>query len=259
MTARAVTFQCNACRALVSATSVALDVDRERAGLLCAACGAGSWLPIAGAGAARAVAPIDAEDPVRAEPAAPPGEGATALVPAGRGGAALVSTALVPTPIVSTAGAAGAGLTGSLSAAQREAIGQRLRALPAPADGQRDLADGFERLLERWADDAEHKQLLRRASLQEELAFAGQRYRAVLDAIPNEPRAKKAQSDILGLAMAAMGQTRDLGSPGEPPKKRLALAAAFAFLMVALAAVLFLSSRLLRGVGGEAMIEERQD
>lgn len=189
MPARSIVFQCGACRSLVSVQTAVPDKLKDRAGLSCDICGGVTWLPFAAAGSARVVdvaAPgADADAPLRLA-------ASTALAP-------MTATALA---------------TSSFSDDQRERIGERLQKLGAAGPGQEDLSTSFERLLGHWQSDAEHKLFLQKASLVGELAFAGQRYRAILDVVVDDPQAKKAQNDLLGLAMASLSREKDLGASG---------------------------------------------
>ncbi len=72
-----------------------------------------------------------------------------------------------------------------------------------PAGGE-SIAVGFDRLLTRWDDAAEHKKLIKAATASGELAQLGQRYRVVLEARPGDARATDAQQKIIGAAMATM-------------------------------------------------------
>jgi hypothetical protein len=87
---------------------------------------------------------------------------------------------------------------------QRGRVRERLRALADAGTAQQELSAVFERLLAQWHNDAAHKQFLQRASMHNELAFAGQHYRAILGEIPNDAVAKKAQGELIALAMASM-------------------------------------------------------
>jgi hypothetical protein len=192
-------FQCPSCRALVGA--VAAELQAGRAGLRCEACGAVAWLPdSARTGEARVV---DVEPAARA---AAPRE----LPPS--------SVALV---VASPATPVSSGATGAFSADALARLRERLASMPPPSDPQRDLAAAFERLLGTWEGEAGHKELLKRASGKGELAFIGQRYRAVLDVVPNDAAARRAQGEILTLAMGALSATRDLGAIANDPATRV--------------------------------------
>ena len=83
-----------------------------------------------------------------------------------------------------------------------------------PLPSQIELRATFDRLLSSpsWTNDAEHEQLLKSATVRGELPFAGGCYRAVLDVVRDEPRARAAQHRLLALAVATMSQHKDLGS-----------------------------------------------
>lgn len=185
-------FQCPTCRALVGASQV--QVQPGRAGLACAACGATAWLPDAAHGSARVV---DVEPTVA--PAPPPGlpSPSTAMV---------LAPPTAPAPMTTSTAAS------TLDADVRARVRRQLTELPPQNDAQHELAAAFDTLLDAWPGEPAHKALLKRASGAGELAFVGQRYRAVLEAAPGEPAARRAQEEVLTLAMAAMAATRDLGA-----------------------------------------------
>jgi hypothetical protein len=199
---RGVIYQCAACRFLVSARDVVVDAANERAALACDACGARTWLPFAGSAGAHVV-------DVQAGPSTSSSTSAALSLPV----SAASSTAIVPaSAVVNVANVANVAPTWSEE--QRTRIGARLEKLQASGDAQGELATTFNKLLTTWGSEAEHKNFLKKASLVGELAFAGQRYRAILDEAPGDERAKKAQSDILALAMASMSRDKDFGGAG---------------------------------------------
>lgn len=290
-------FQCTACRSLVGAERAVLDVERERAGLVCDVCGAASWLPVGERGQADVVdvEPSPARGSVRAlssSPAIPVDGGAvsqeggqpalsqTAEVPLpalappqpDSSGTSSVSGASTASPVDSSAPAplASAPAPSSMSESvpvratqgvpagpRRERIVARLAAAAGASDAQRDLAQLFLRLLDSWESEAEHKQFLKKASTLNELAFAGGRYRIVLDELPGDLRAKTAQNDILSFAMSALTRERDLGrvtkqSSGSGMVTGLIVA-------VILGALLIFLPDLLRGLRQAATIETPPD
>lgn len=190
---RGVIYQCASCRSLVSARDVTVDTAHERAALSCDACGARTWLPFAGSATSGAhVVDVTAGPSAStASPLALPTVTSTALVPSGAAAAASM-----------------------WSDEQRTRIATRIDKLAPQGDMQGELAASFTALLTSWNSEAEHKNFLKKASLAGELAFAGQRYRAVLEEAPSDERAKKAQNDILALAVASMSREKDLGSAG---------------------------------------------
>lgn len=215
--ARGVIYQCAACRSLVSARDVVLDASNERAALACDACGARTWLPIAGSARANdegaRVVDVQADAP-----------SSSSSSPALALSTTSASTALVPVVPVGASSAVAA----TWSDEQRTRIAARLEKLAPTGEAQGELATTFNKLLTTWSSEAEHKNFLTKASLVKELAFAGQRYRAVIEEAPGDERAKKAQSDILVLAMASMSREKDFGSAGPegvPLQKKLLAAA----------------------------------
>jgi hypothetical protein len=238
MSTARVVFQCAACRSLVAAPSFVLDAERGRGGLVCDACGACTWLPARSPGEAgrdgETVVDIELRpDAHRALPAATASTALTTVAPA--------------TPAT----------TSRFSAEQRRAIDEKIQKLPPPEGLQADLAQSFEKLLGHWDDEGEHKLFLKKASTVGELAFAGQRYRLVLDAAPNDARAKAAQNDLLGLAMATMAQTRDFGATEEKSNRGQVVMAAFVgFLVLGLIFLVWYVPRLLREGDGSEMMEQ---
>ncbi len=213
-----VIFQCAACRALAVADSI--RVDGDRAGLACTACGAITMLPVAHRGGARVV--VDAESP---RPAPPPKElpAPSSLAPAGQV----------------------AVRDGGLDGAARERVAARVARLPPVAEQQETLAAGFDKLLARWDDAAEHKRLLKSAAIAGELAFMGQRYRAVLEEVPGDAAAKTAQNEIMTLAMASLTARKDLGAPEKSAGQRTQWIAAAVLAVVFAAVTLWLLPKLL--------------
>jgi hypothetical protein len=144
------------------------------------------------------------------------------------------------------------GVAPRLTEEQRELVHKKLAQLAPAGDAQRGVADDFRKLLGAWEDTSAHKSFVQRASAGGELSFAGQAYRAVLEAIPGEPAAKKAQNEILALAMASLSSTRDLGAV--PQKGRTTQVLLIAGAIVLLLVTLFVVSRLLRpDAGGSTM------
>lgn len=92
----------------------------------------------------------------------------------------------------------------SLSTAQREELEQDLAAMPAHAEGPDLLHNGFVALLQRWDDEAAHRALLQQADALSQLPALGMRYRTVLQRIPEDPAAKRAQQRIVQLAFASL-------------------------------------------------------
>jgi hypothetical protein len=222
----AVVYQCPTCKNLVTVSAAMVDADR--AGLVCASCGATTWLP--GAQASRG----DVID-VEVRPSSAP-----SLSPTTAAGA----SAIVPRAAQAVAGA------GAWSHEERERVDGRVAKLTPATPGQAEVHASFHKLLDAWASDVEHKAFVKKSSLAGELAFAGQLYRAVLDAAPLDPFAKRAQGEILTVAMATMSASRDLGSTEKSSGARNAF-----FLVVAvvlMAVVVFVGVKLLKNaVGGD--------
>jgi len=239
-----VVFQCTACRSLGTATDIVVAIDGRSAALVCPSCRFSCWLPISG----RAEGGVDASVVIAARPALPAASAAvpaaadamtvassTSMTPATTPAASLttmtveadVSLALVPLGGMGLTSVAGAGL----EAADR--VRERLARQPAPTPEQLTLHERFDKLLAgNWLVESEHKSLLKMAALAGELAFIGGRYRAVLDVVRDEPRAKAAQQELLTLAMATMTQSKDLGSAGGIPERSAGRTAAIIGLIV---------------------------
>ena len=224
-----VVFQCRACRTLASAAAIAFDAEGSRAGLTCDACMTTTWLPLAGA---RRSDVVDVKD-ARVQPSA----------------LAATPSAMVPT---STSAPVAASF---FSVDQRERIEARLRVLPTDGDVEATFAQRFHRLLDHWYSEAEHKRLLKQATIDGCLGLVGQRYRVVLEEAPGDASAKFAQNEILTLAMGSMTQRKDIGSvDGGKRAGKTALAAVVAFALAACLAMVWAVPKLLRSVSGSAMI-----
>jgi hypothetical protein len=248
-----VVFQCGTCRALGVAHEVVVGRDGSSVGLPCAACGAPTWLPVAAAGGVRAEArpsPVPARTLplVAGSVLPPPTVPATAPAPVAAaspdvaadatsvGAVDLRAAAPAPAPSTSASASATAALAegrssppaaGSWDEAVIARIVERWRSLGATTAAQAPLGERFERLLrDAWGDEAAHKALLKTAASAGELAFIGARYRAVLDVVRDEPRARAAQQELLTLAMLTMKGPRDLERAGAPSGKGKAYVAA---------------------------------
>jgi hypothetical protein len=199
---------------------------------------------------ATAGAASDADDdgstpPVLAPPVSTstlPTPAAEAAVEAADEAAAVKPTALAspaetgavtrPTPTTTTT------TTTGLDDDARARILERWSKLGSVSIEQRPLAARLERLVRGpWSNEAEHKSLLKAASLADELAFVGSRYRAVLDVVRDEPQARAAQQELLTLAMLTMKGGRDLGDASEPRGKSKAYVA-----LVTIAALGFIAA-----------------
>ncbi|HEY4220746.1 MAG TPA: hypothetical protein VGO62_05370 [Myxococcota bacterium] len=192
-------FQCVHCRALVATASVALDADGAHASLACSECGRFTALAVAASSTSARVT-VDADAAARAHPPARTLPAPTAMA---------VAQPLSPTVSPSA----------SFSQEVRERIVNRTAKI-GMSEKQAPLSSSFDRLLDRWDDPAEHGKFVHAAAAIDELAFAGQRYRAVLDEVPSDAAAKRAQNDILSLAMVAFGSVRDSGE-GLARQKRM--------------------------------------
>lgn len=191
--------QCPACRALMGVSTVVVDGSRNaggipRAGLPCSACGAVAWLPLSTG------VTVTSSSGLAALPAAttmslPPPDAVPLTVPV------VIEPATTPAPPPATMSTA---MVTAFDDATLDKIRARL-ALTTPAESQIALAERFESLLtSRWQTETEHKGLLKMAAAAGELAFVGGRYRAVLDVVREEPRARAAQAELLTMAMATM-------------------------------------------------------
>lgn len=212
MIARGLVFQCGACRSLVSAHSVVADPAQERAGLACAVCGGITWLPSASASGQVVDVHTTASSPSLQLASSTALVASTATSATTATPATPANTAATANTAASAASAATVALANRFTEDQRARIGDRLRTLAASGAAQEELSMSFDRLLGLWQSEAEHKALLTKASLVGELAFVGQRYRSILDEVPGDPQAKKAQTELLGLAMATMSRDKDLGA-----------------------------------------------
>jgi hypothetical protein len=223
----AVIFQCTACRALGAAVDVVVALDGTRAGLVCGLCRFTSWLPVSGAAevASTATAPTlppalpPAPLPTLALPplstststSTPTSEPftLTPVVPAAAPAETSPTKAPAMASAASTTTESAVAVTGGL--AELERVRARIATLPAPNEAQTMLNAQFEQLLSSsWGNTGAHKTLLKAAALHGELAFVGNRYRAVLDVVRDEPQAKAAQQELLTLAMATMQNSKDL-------------------------------------------------
>lgn len=239
--------QCPNCRALVMVSAIVVDGSTAsdgspRAGLSCSACGAVSWLPqLVSSSSSASSAPSTAGLPSLASLSAPAPELVPAMLPP--------STALVMPAAPTTA------LAASFDPETLTKV--RARFTIEPNEGQGHLADRFEKLLDgQWANEAEHKVLLKAAAAAGELAFVGNRYRAVLDVVRDEPRARAAQQELLTLAMATMSTQRSNDALDKTPGSgKLVLAV---LVVAAIGGGVFVLMRILMsslagGLGGDAL------
>jgi hypothetical protein len=107
-----------------------------------------------------------------------------------------------------------------------------------PADADAAWAD----VLARWDDDAAHRAFLERFRALEDLAEAGQRYKAVLDERPGDSVALRWRDEVVKRATAlALAQLPRTKPPHALPRGlRIAMLLALASASVAAAAWLFL-------------------
>jgi hypothetical protein len=205
-----VVAQCPACRALVVVGAVVVDGSRAadgtpRAGLPCAACGVVSWLPLTTTIVTSPLPSLTALPPA----ASPALADVTASAAATSSPAAPASTVAPPTPTPATTAAAATATAIATATFDDDTLARVRARCPAPEASQTHLAERFETLLTTtWAQEAEHKALLKAAAAAGELAFLGARYRAVLDTVRDEPRARAAQQELLTMAMATMSSQR---------------------------------------------------
>jgi hypothetical protein len=244
--------QCPNCRALVMVSAIVVDGSTAsdgspRAGLSCSACGAVSWLPqlvsSSSAALSSSSSAVSTALPSLASLAAP--SSTPELVPA----MLPPSTALVMPAAPTTA------LAASFDPETLTKV--RARFTIEPNEGQGHLAERFEKLLDgQWANEAEHKVLLKAAAAAGELAFVGNRYRAVLDVVRDEPRARAAQQELLTLAMATMSTQRSNDALDKSPGSgKLVLAV---LVVAAIGGGVFVLMRILMsslagGLGGDAV------
>ncbi len=200
--------QCPSCRALVGVDSVV--VDGQRAGLRCSACTAVAWLPTTltapSLPARTTTTTTTATPPLTSLPAVsvvPPTTTAVAAIPT-LAPPAFTAAAFVPLPHTAVV----AGFDDNVIAR----VMAKIPELQSPSPEQAELAARFTRLLPQWHNEIEHKQLLKAAALINELALVGARYRAVLDVVREEPRARAAQQELVSLAMVTMGQSKTVSS-----------------------------------------------
>lgn len=215
----AVIAQCPSCRMLIAVERVVVDGDR--AGLRCSACQAVAWLPTAHANSA-----LPAPSALPVVTALPP---ATIELPPPL---ALPASALVPIGPVAPAVMAPA----SAATFDDDVLARISARLAPPADDaprQHELAGRFAKLLTQWHSEVEHKQLLKAAAASDELAFIGSRYRAVLDVVRDDPRARTAQQELITLAMATMSTSRSLAPADEPKSNTAKIVVAVVAVLVA--------------------------
>ncbi len=237
-----VIFQCNACRALGSAVDVVLAPQAVRAGLVCCSCGHTSWLPISGKEASAGPSTTSTTAPLLL-----PGP---QDLPTVTGTSELAVAEAMPDPLSRMAErVVGMAVAPAFDV---EKVRDRLRRLPAAAPDQAELAQRFDWLLSTsWANETEHKRLLKTAAMSGELAFVGGRYRAVLDVVRDEPRAKAAQQELLTLAMGlAVSQRKELGSSEQGGPKSAQIVVALVLIALFLTGAAFLAKNLANSISG---------
>jgi len=208
-----VVTQCPACRALVVVGAVVVDGSRAadgtpRAGLPCSACGALSWLPLTTTKTVTtSPLPTLTALPSVTHPAL---TDAAAVEPPTVATMALTTEA--PAPPLSpptTTSPTTSPATITVAGFDDDTLGRVRARVASPTESQAHLAERFDALLTaKWSQEAEHKALLKAAAAAGELAFVGSRYRAVLDVVRDEPRARAAQNELLTMAMATMSSQR---------------------------------------------------
>ncbi len=106
-----------------------------------------------------------------------------------------------------------------------------------PARDDAGEAEAWARVLAAWDDAEAHRAYLARCADLDALARAGRRYRAVLDARPDDPTATRAIADILGRAtvqgLASLPRTPP--PRAVPPRLRRLAVVVLAVLLAALA------------------------
>ena len=230
----ALVFQCTSCRLLGSVQTI--DVDGEHAGLRCASCGKVSWLPVTSSRATVITSVGSSGGTPSTSPALPP---STALsmseafeeMPSDYDLRPRKPALPEPSPETSIAVRGGPAIVGGPTWPAR---------LPEATTTQLALRTAFEALRAHWDDEKAHTALVRRASIEGELAYVGQLYKALLDKNPSEPRVKRAQQEILTLAMATMNTSRELSSsPLDGKASKLPQIVAGIFFVVLTAVFLF--------------------
>jgi len=259
--------QCPNCRALVMVSAIVVDGSTAsdgspRAGLSCSACGAVSWLPqLASSSSAASSSPSSAASsspataglPSLASLSTPPTD--LLAPPSSSSAPELVPAQLPPSTALVMPAAPTTALASSFDPETLTKV--RARFTIEPNEGQGHLAERFEKLLDgQWANEAEHKVLLKAAAAAGELAFVGNRYRAVLDVVRDEPRARAAQQELLTLAMATMSSQRSSDALDKSPGSgKLVLAV---LVVAAIGGGVFMLMRILMsslagGLGGDAL------
>lgn len=91
-------------------------------------------------------------------------------------------------------------------------VEEALSGLPASGPEEERLIESLRALLPRWDDESAHRALIRQAHELGALPALGLRYRKVLEVRPGDEAAKRAQQEILNLALASF---HSLASPSE--------------------------------------------
>jgi hypothetical protein len=181
-----------------------IDVDGDHAGLRCASCGQVSWLPVTSSRATLITGVASNTGSATATPAALSASTALSMAEAFEEMPSdyelRPSKPALPPP--SSPQVLPAIVGGPTWPAR----------LPEATTTQMTLRTAFEGLRAHWDDEKAHTALVKRASIEGELAYVGQLYKALLEKNPGEPRVKQAQQEILKLAMATMNTSRELSS-----------------------------------------------
>jgi hypothetical protein len=272
--AASIVFQCRACLALGVATRLVVSHGKRTAGLVCSTCAAISWLPLVTDSLAASAATTTAldrtkrgerhsEDARQGMPSddrtRPRDDAAIGVLHDQRGGHDDLDEDSLADADDQRDGRQApneeddrvrerehTGATtkdfseaSSFPADLRERLFERWAALGAGGEQQASLGARLERMAVRgWHDESEHKAVVAAAAAASQLAFVGARYRAVLDVAPRDPHARKAQQEILSLAVAMMKRPEGTWPDGETAPRKASLQALLVvvlFLAVAVA------------------------
>ncbi len=226
-------FQCPSCRGLVSLSQAERGETNDTIGLRCSECGAATSLPLVATATqpAATVAATALQTPSRLTTTQAPAamhqpapstteDSATddstnddsTTPPA-------VSASMEESPLVEETATAANAIDESPkeTSKRQQRITDAMQSAGPPSEDEASLVGELMALVSTWDDVDAHKRLVRRAGIENKLSTLGPRYRAVLNAFPDDDTTQVAQQEILNQAMARMQMVPSRSGQGLQP------------------------------------------